>query len=181
MHAMQTIPEYLSRGNKPFEEVLRQASTAIPNETSALRRMALLMYGVESITLVHSLWTIYLRAGTGGIHSDRGQRVRSWPQEVQSSVVTKGDEKDDACQLYTETYLRLLEKKLKQCQTYLNAVLAHLHTVTTVVQTYVQQGLQAQRRDIEHKIALVQLDVNDQALEIAFAQQQPSHHQVSPT
>jgi hypothetical protein len=183
MHAMETIPEYLSRGNKPFEEMLRQASTVIPNETSALRRMALLMYHVVSIALIHSLWTIYLRSGTGAIHSDQGQCVRSWPREVQSSVVTKSDNNDDAaaCQLYTETYLRLLEKKLKQCQTELNAVQAHLHTVTTVVESYVQQGLQAQRRDTEHKIALVQFDVNDQALEIAFAQQQPSHHQVSPT
>ena len=181
MRVTETIPTYLARGNTLFEEVLRQASTVIPNETNALRRMALLMYHVESIALAHSLWTIYLKSGTGAIPSDQFQCVRSWPPEVQSSAVRKGDNKDEACQLYTETYLRRLEKKLKQCQLELNAVKARLHTVTTLVQSYVLQGLQTQRLDTEHKMALVQFDYNDQALEIAFAQQQPSHRQVSPT
>jgi hypothetical protein len=176
-----TTPNYLSKGNKSFDQLICQISCN--NIIEDLRQMAIVMYQLSMLSLQRSLWMTYLQSGTGKLKSNHqttevGPQI--WPAEVvQSKMNTKEPTNDNTWLTYVTKYLCELDTKIKQYQIELNVKKIPMSNYIQTIETYVQQGLESVRLEIEHKIALVQYDYNDRTLELAFLQHHPTEYQVS--
>ena len=177
----QTIPNYLANGNQHFEQIIGQA--VCPATIEELRQMAILMHQFSMIHLEKSLWTAYLQSGTGQLQSTYqtdGTGPHIWPPQVTQSMKNRKESTDDhACLTYVTQYLCELDDKMKHYQTALELKICRLSTYVQTLETYVQQGLESARLEIEYRIALVRYDYNDRTSELAFRQHHPTEDQVN--
>jgi mevalonate pyrophosphate decarboxylase len=71
------IAKYLSNSNKTFEDIISPIfqNTANPFNIEDLRQIAHLEYKLKLIDLNSSLWTTYLRSGTGKLNEDQQLQI----------------------------------------------------------------------------------------------------------
>ena len=177
----QTIPNYLANGNPHFEQIIGLA--LCPATIEELRQMAILMHQFSMVHLEKSLWMAYLQSGTGQLQSTYqtdGTGPHIWPPQVTQSMKNRKESTDDhACLTYVTQYLCELDDKMKHYQTALEVKISRLSTYVHALETYVQQGLESARLEMEYRIALIQYDYNDRTFELAFRQQHPTEYQVN--
>ena len=178
---IEAMPNYLSKKNKSFEDVIYRVSLSsllLKNKMKGLRRMAILMYKIMLIQIYHTLWSTYLKSGTGILKAKELPGMKVWPTDVKSLVIKQTANEDEACLACVNHYLRHLEDRMGHCRDELNRMKAQLCVDTQAIETFVQQGLQTRRLEMEHKVTLVHHDYNDRVLESEYLQQKPSKHQV---
>jgi hypothetical protein len=176
----ENIPFYLSKGSKSFKHIVEHVSS--PERIEEIRQMAILMYQLAIIHLQKSLWMTYLKSGTGKLKSCQTGKVGPaiWPVEVQSMMKGLINENDHTnCLTYVTDYLSDLENQIGQYQTELSMKKNQLSNYIQTIETFVQQGLDSTRLEIQHQIALVQYTYNDRVLELEYLQHTPTEHQVS--
>ncbi|CAF5043546.1 unnamed protein product, partial [Rotaria socialis] len=103
---LEMIPDYLTKKNKSFKEMIHQILSSITttttttteeksnNNTNELRRIAILIYKIMVIQSYRYLWKNYLKSGTGQlfIRSKTKQKLfysitlPIWPNEVKRIV-----------------------------------------------------------------------------------------------
>lgn len=147
--------------------------------------MALLIHELFMINLQKSLWTTYLRAGTGQLYIDRtvtNDKINPqiWPIEVQQSMRKHSIKSTDhtTTLTYVTQYLDGLNKKMEQYQSKLNVKKVQLSVYLKTIETFVRQTLESARLETEHHIALVQYNYQDRILELKYWQHNPSQKQV---
>ncbi|CAF1083685.1 unnamed protein product [Didymodactylos carnosus] len=177
---IEAIPNYLSKKNKSFKDVIYRASSSsslLKNKMKGLRRMVILMYKIMLIQIYHTLWSTYLKSGTGILKAKELPGVKVWPTEVKSLVMKQKANEDEACLACVNHYLRHLDDRMEHYRDELNRINGQLCVNTQTIETFVQQGLEARRLEMEHKVTLVHHDYNDRVLESEYLQQKPSKHQ----
>ena len=177
------VPYYLSKDSKSFQQVLSHVTSN--DMIEELRQMALLIHEHSMIKLETSLWTTYLKSGTGQLdvnqmHNDDKFNPQIWPIEVQQSMMKHSINNTDhfTCLTYVTQYICELDKKMEQYQTKLNVQKAQLLDYLKLIETFVRQTLESVRLETEHHIALVQYNYNDRVLELNYLSHNPTSHQV---
>ena len=178
---IEAIPNYLSKKNKSFEDFIYRVSSSsslLKSKMKGLRRMVILIYKIRLIQIYHTLWSTYLKSGTGMLRAKELPGVKVWPTEVKSSVMKQKANEDEACLACANHYLRHLDDRMEHYRDELNKINGQLCVDTQTIETFVQQGLEARRLEMEHKVTLVHHDYNNRVLEFEYLQQKPSKHQV---
>lgn len=148
-----------------------------------LRTIAVLIYQIKSLKILLSLWTTYLKSGTGQLHiNQRGPSV--WPTQVQTIVRKINNNvarnQNNACMQLVQERLDKFRTKMQQYEIQLDHLKRRLQgnkeTVFHTIEMFIQQNQENFREKIDHKINLVQYDYNDRVLELQFLQQNPSDY-----
>jgi hypothetical protein len=195
------IPNYLTKRNKSFQQIIHHVQSTITttvtvtaNKTNhgvELRKIAILIYKIMVIQTYHLLWIAYLRSGLGElIIPSKEQLLYSttipiWPKEIKTLLqLTKKTNKDDD-EIYlnfVNDHLHELDHQLKQYQTELNIKANNFNGYTLAIQkileTYIEQNLQSFRMKIEHQIELIHYDYHIRALKLEFFRYKPNADQV---
>ena len=178
---IETIPNYLAKKNKLFKDVIYQVSSSsslLKNKMKELRRMAILTHKIMLVQMFHTLWSTYLKSGTGILRATELPSMKVWPTEVKSLVTTQTTNEDEACLACVNNYLHHLNDRMEHYRNDLNRIKGQLGVDTQAIETFVQHGLETRRLEMEHKVTLVHYDYNDQVLEFEYLQLNPSKHQV---
>ncbi|CAF1390310.1 unnamed protein product [Rotaria sordida] len=190
---VEKIPNYLTKQNKSFEQLLDQALSTLTLETlnvgrDELRKIAILIYKTILIQIYLRLWTVYLRSGMGRLINQSCQQpliyptdLRIWPKEiktiVKSSKTNKTNE-NDTCMCFVKDYIHELNKQLKQYQIELNIKINNCKCYTPVLgeilEKYIKENLSSLNLEIDHKIEIIQYDYQIQALKIEYQRQKPT-------
>ena len=179
------IPHYLSQESKSFEQLLEQASLK-SNSIEELRQLAIRIYQISIIDLQKMLWTTYWKAGTGKLKSnhqtndDHHISPSLWPIEIQRMMKERINKTDDAsCLAFVTEHLSALDKEINQYQSELMIQKNQWFNYIQIIETFVRQGLEPIRMEIEHQIALVQYNYNDYVLELEYLRYNPTQYQVN--
>ena len=183
-----TIPDYLSKTNQAFEKKIHSILPSTIN-VEDLRKVAMLMYKIICLDLVHSLWIVYRKSGTGDLSSTLAIHQvdkKIWPIEVQTSMklskVQRHTDEDNPCLTFVNHYLHQFNDQSKQYRTQLNAktsrLVGYTRSLEHIIEKFVQQGLISKRIEIDREIALVQYHYTDVLLKRAFLTQNPNENQV---
>ncbi|CAF4683046.1 unnamed protein product, partial [Rotaria sp. Silwood2] len=120
---VENIPYYLTKESKSFQQITTDlSSTELIEE---LRQVAILIHELLMIDFHKSLWTIYLKSGTGQLqlnqmdHHHHPIQPHLWPLEVQKRMRQQSLDSTDmaACLTYVTQHLDQLNNKMKQYQT----------------------------------------------------------------
>ncbi|CAF3964074.1 unnamed protein product [Rotaria sp. Silwood1] len=190
------IPDFLTKRNKSFKQMIHQlistATMEISNKTKEeLRQIAILIYKLMFIEINYSLWTTYLKSGTGQlmIQSEKQPNYSTnlpiWPKEIkimiQKLVKMNATNENDIYINFISNKLHELDNQLKQYQTELNQKTNSFHGYTLqlqqLIETYIQQNLSSFRMEIEHKIELIHYDYYIEALKLEYYRQNPNEYQ----
>ena len=168
------VPPSLRRSNPLFANHMQ---TILPSSSrlKALRQVALLVHKMMTIDMVHELWIVYRKSGTGELPSPvsayRGD-LQVWITEVPSLTP----------QLVAHC-LNDLSEQHQQCQRELSAKTQAMPGYTRIIEytlaKFVKQGLKSFRMDIDRQIASVRYQYNDAILQRAYLAAKPNDHQVS--
>jgi hypothetical protein len=187
-HGNDDIPEYLCITNKSFEQIIRQITndTAYSMNIEELRQVAILMHQCTMIDLETSLWSTYLKAGTGTLKIEQpGPEI--WPTMLKSKIMALNNGEtdndiDDTCLKFVNKRLRQLDHDQHRYQAEINEkkinMDGYMTTIEPVIQTFIQENLRSLHIQYEYTIALIEYDYEDQRLELEFAQLEPNDHQV---
>ncbi|CAF2967501.1 unnamed protein product [Rotaria sp. Silwood2] len=178
----ENIPYYLSKESKSFQEITSHLS---PNELiEELRQMAIVIHQLFMIDLEKSLWTTYLKSGTGQLqlnHMDNDNIIHPhlWSVQVQKLVSKQSlDNTDTAtCLTYVTQHLDELDDKMKQYQTKYNMKKNQYLNYLSKIQTFVHQQLESARLTTEQQIALVRYNYNDHVFKLKFRTFNPTREQ----
>jgi hypothetical protein len=182
------IPEYLCITNKSFEQIIRQITndTAYSMNIEELRQVAILMHQCTMIDLETSLWSTYLKAGTGTLKIEQpGPEI--WPTMLKSKIMALNNGEtdndiDDTCLKFVNKRLRQLDHDQHQYQAEINEkkinMDGYMTAIEPVIQTFIQANLRSLHIQYEYTIALIKYDYEDQRLELEFAQLEPKDHHV---
>ena len=183
-----SVPHHLCRGNPLLS---RHMQLIIPSNSSleALREVALVMHKTMTMTIVHALWVVYRKSGTGElplpVSAYRGD-CRVWPPEVRSlakQLVEPSIDDDDACLRFVEHCLNDLREQHEQHQCELpiktRAVPGYTRIIESALEKFVKQGLASLQVDIDGQIASVRYRYNDTILQRAYLVTNPDYSQVS--
>ncbi|CAF4124668.1 unnamed protein product [Adineta steineri] len=190
------IPNYLTKKNESFKQLLHQAlSTTTPlddtDNKEELRKISILIYKTMLIQSYQLLWAAYLKSGTGQliIQSKKqltySTNVSIWPKEIitmlQPSKNMKKTNEKEICLKFVNDELNQLDRQLKQYQMELNVKTNNFQGYTLIIEqmieTYIEQNLHGVRVKIEHKIELIHYDYHIQALKLEYSGQNPSASQ----
>ncbi|CAF1559859.1 unnamed protein product, partial [Adineta ricciae] len=129
------MPEYLSESNQTFatiiDPVLQTSASAI--HIGDLQQIALLYHKLQLIELNISLWTTYLRSGTGKLHDNEqqpllplqatatagvtttsvGPHILTWPQELKTIMLADPTMKFHANEIDHDQSLNYVMKMLR--------------------------------------------------------------------
>ena len=185
-----TVPDYLSKSNQTLEKKIHSILPSTIN-VEELRKIALLMYKVISLDLVHSLWIVYRKSGMGELQSttliiNQIHIKKIWPREVQSfmrlSKFQAHQNEDDPCLTFVNHCLRQFNDQSEQYRKQLNMktsrLVGYTRSLEYNIEKFVQQGLISKRIEIDREIALVQYHYTDVLLKRAYLAQNPNEHQV---
>jgi len=182
------VPDYLSKANPSFEKKIHSIlpSTIMIED---LRKVAILIYKIISLELVHSLWIVYQKSGMGNLPSRltiNQINTKIWPIEVQSNMklckfqLEKND--PDPYLTFVNDCLHQFNDESEQYRKQLNMktsrLLGYTRSLACVIEKFVQQGLTAQRLEIDREIALVQYHYTDVLLKRTYLTQNPNENQV---
>ena len=198
------IPDYLTKGNKPFQQIMHQALSNIitmamfdddddrTHKLEELQKIAILIYQIMLIQTYQLLWATYLQSGMGQliIPSKRtlsySTTLSIWPKEIKSIVllsknVNKTNE-NESCSKLVNDHLNEQDHQLKQYRAELNTKANNFQSYTlsiqTLMETYIEQNLHSLRMEIEHKVELVYFDYHIQALKLEYCRHNPNDYQV---
>ena len=184
----KTIPDYLSQGNKSFEQFIsnQQISANSNLLIEELRTLAVLINEISTLNLQKSLWMTYLKSGTAQLVSkyqkDLVTKPQFWPpQMIQSMSIDRKNEDATSYLNYVTNQLSQYDDKIKNYEIELNQMKGKYLTSNyiKILEAYVQQGLTSIRRNIELQMALVQYDYSAHVLELIFLRNHPTDEQVS--
>lgn len=185
------IPDYLSVNNPFLNTVLDSLGLSMAY-LPGLRDVAILMHRLQLIDLVRSLWVTYRKSGTGHLPAPfpiDPSDTKIWPQEIRtlidSSWMYVDDEaNDDPYLSFVEQALAdLLAKSLKfeqQLQAKKRAFPNYSDKIEKKLDSIVRERLQFIRVDIEHQMALVEIDFNHTILKRALQALPANEYQVGP-
>ncbi|CAF1505373.1 unnamed protein product [Adineta steineri] len=164
-----------------------------------LRQIALLIYRCAVIELEQSLWSMYLKMGTGTWNIDSSSSSSSlsspeiWPMELKSTLLLipateiNGDDNnnnniDDRCLQYVNTRLRRLEYKQQKYTDELNAKIQSTDNYKLnfgpQIQLFIEENLQTLRIQYQYAIALTGYEYEDCRFEFEFLAQDPNQQQI---
>jgi hypothetical protein len=187
---IENIPNYLTKRNKSFRQMLGQALstmkiTTTDNNMEDLRKIAILIYKIKFIQTYQLLWAAYLKSGIGQLIISSKTKlsysttVRIWPKEIKNMNQTNENE---SCLKFVNNHLDELEHQLKQYQIELNLKANNFQGYTLTfqknIETYIEQHLYSLRMEAEHKIELVHYDYHIHALKLEYSRHNPNDFQV---
>ena len=198
--AIENIPDYLTKRNKSFQQIisqtLSQTTTTKLNDNNHkkedLRKIAILMYKIIFIPMYQRLWTVYLKSGIGQLIIPSKTKlpysttVSIWPKEIKSMLpvstnIDKTNENESCLKLVNDR-LHELDHQLKHYQIEFNMKInrfqGYLPTIRTSIETYIEENLHSLCMKIDHKIELIHFDYHIQALKIEYLRQNPNAFQV---
>jgi hypothetical protein len=198
---LENIPDYLTKRNPSFREMLHQALSTITTLASnqynnvhmdSLRHIAISIHKIMSIQLNHHLWTTYLKSGMGQLISSSEPKlsystaISIWPKQIKSFIkFPTGKETNHGHEFYlklVQNHLCELEQRLKQFQMEL-----HLKTrkfqgytvsVEKMIEAYIEQNLRRYRMEIANQIELIHYDCHIRALKLEYLRHQLNAYQV---
>ena len=200
---IENIPDYLTKRNKSFQQVISQALSKTTTETATklnddnhkkedLRKIAILMYKIIIIPIYQRLWTAYLKSGIGQLiipsktKLSYSTAISIWPKEIKSmlpvSTNTDNTNENESCLKLVNDRLDELDHQLKLYQTELNMKINHFQgyipTIRTTIETYIEQNLHSLRMEMDHKIELIHFDYHIRSLKLEYLRQNPNTFQV---
>ncbi|CAF3011673.1 unnamed protein product [Rotaria sp. Silwood2] len=193
---IQKIPDFLTKRNKSFKQMIRQvistATIEISNKTKEeLRQIAILIYKIMFVQTNYSLWTTYLKSGMGQLIIPLAEKfnfptnLHIWPKAIkilmQKSTKINTINENEICMNLVNIKLIELDNQLKQYQAELNKIrngfygyiLQHQH----LIERYIEQNMSSLRREIEHKIELIHYDYHIQAFKLQYLRHNPNNYQ----
>jgi len=197
---IEKIPNYLTKRNKSFQQIIHEVQsriTATANATDRLeelRKIAILLYKIMILQPYNILWTTYLRSGLGEliILSQQQQQQQQllystnipiWPKEIKTLLqLTNETNENEIYFNFVKKQLDELDHQLKQYQTELNIKANNFYgytlTIQKILETYIEQNLQSFRMKIEHQIELIHYDYHIRALQLEIFRHKPNADQV---
>ncbi|CAF1613165.1 unnamed protein product, partial [Rotaria magnacalcarata] len=200
---LEIIPNYLTKQNIPFKELIHQVLSSIittteksnnnNNNMDELRKIAILLYKIMVIQTYQYLWKTYFKSGTGQliIPSETKQKVSYsttlpiWPKEIKTIVLSNKKDTtngNEICLKFVNEHLYALQHQLKEYQQELNIKANNFQGYTISIQeklmTYIEQNLNSSlSRKIEHQVELIHYDYHIQALKLEYFQHKPNEYQ----
>ncbi|CAF1635790.1 unnamed protein product [Adineta steineri] len=192
---IEKIPNYLTKQNKSFKQILHQALSKITTTSSddtdkreELRKIAILIYRIMLIQSYQLLWAAYLKSGMGQliisskIKLSCSTTLSLWPKDIKTMVQSKNmDKTNDTYLKYVNDRLNELEQQLRQNQTELNIKAnrfqGYTSSVQKMIETYIEQNLYSIRMEIEHKVQLIHYDYHIHALKLEYFHHNPNKYQ----
>ncbi|CAF1320918.1 unnamed protein product [Rotaria magnacalcarata] len=197
---LEIIPNYLTKQNISFKELMHQVLSSIITTTEKLnnnmdeiRKIAILLYKIMVIQTYQYLWKTYFKSGTGQliIPSETKQKVSYsttlpiWPKEIKTIVLSNKKDKtngNEICLKFVNEHLYALQHQLKQYQQELNIKANNFQGYSISIQeklmTHIEQNLNSSlSKKIEHQVELIHYDYHIQALELEYFQHKPNDYQ----
>jgi hypothetical protein len=197
---IEKIPNYLTKKNKSFKQMLNQALSTMKittannnnNQMEELRKIAILIYKIMVIQSYHALWATYLKAGIGQLINQSQQdksiyptNISIWPKVIKKMIELTENNKtneNEICMAFVNNNLRQLDNQLKQHEAELKIQTTNFKDYTLAIQQmiepYIKQNLSGLYMEIEHKIQLIHYDYHIQALKVEYFRQNPNEYQV---
>lgn len=201
---LEIIPNYLTKQNKSFEEMIHHALSLIKtvsgksnihaNSMDKLRKIAKLIYRILVTQTYQYLWKTYFKSGTGQliIPSKTSQKlfysttVPIWPKEIKAIILANNKNKtneNEICLQFVNNHLNELQHQLKQYQNELNIEANNFQSYTfsiqNIIKAYIEKNLNSSlRKKIEHQVELIHCDYHIRALKLEFFRHKPNAYQV---
>ncbi|CAM4969512.1 unnamed protein product [Rotaria socialis] len=190
------IPNYLTKQNKSFKQIIDQALSTMAIQTTnhhdrkKLRHIVILLHKIKVIPMYHRLWTTYLKSGLGHLMMESKQKfnyptnLKIWPKEMktmlQSAMIDATNEHEIFVD-FVNHHLHELDHQFKHIQMEWNRKANNFNGYTLIVEKlfekYIEQNLSYLRMEIEHKIELIHYDYHMQAVKIEFSCHHPNEYQ----
>ncbi|CAF4536332.1 unnamed protein product [Rotaria socialis] len=197
---LEIIPNYLTKQNISFKELMHQTLSSIittteklNNNMDELRKIAILLYKIMVIQTYQYLWKTYLKSGTGQliIPYETKQKLSYpttlsiWPKEIKTIVLSNKKDKtneNEICLKFVNNQLNELQRQLKQYQQELNIKANNFQGYTISIQerlmTYIEPNLNSSlSKKIEHQVELIHYDYHIRALKLEYFQHKPNEYQ----
>ncbi|CAF4950055.1 unnamed protein product [Rotaria magnacalcarata] len=197
---LEIIPNYLTKQNISFKELMHQVLSSIittteklNNNMDELRKIAILLHKIMVIQTYQYLWKTYFKSGTGQliIPSETKQKLSYsttlpiWPKEIKTIVLSNKKDKtngNEICLKFVNDHLYALQHQLKQYQQELNIKANNFQGYTISIQeklmAYIEQNLNSSlSKKIEHQVELIHYDYHIRALELEYFQHKPNEYQ----
>ncbi|CAF4738995.1 unnamed protein product, partial [Rotaria sp. Silwood2] len=144
-----------------------------------LRHVAILIHHSMTSVLKRTLWTTFLKSGTGLLKTKQQQQesngLKMWPSLLKSMIKscshinhTENDVTDEICLNIVQTQLRRLEYQYEYYQNELKEKIKPLSnyeiTIAPILRTFIQQNLQSLQIAYEFAIAFIGYEYEDQRL-----------------
>ena len=194
------IPPYLSANNKAFDQMMHTvlALRASSFEMEDLRGIAVLLHRIAVLEIQQSLWTTYLRSGTGTLlnkippptTTTMNNNVSIWPMDVKKAMIkncptTNSDEIDDEmCRKYVNETLQSIINRRTEYEQELDVKKRRLCRIfPSDIEDAIQQFIEEEeisflRIEMQSKMISVEYAFKDRFFELEFEQLNPSYHQV---
>ncbi|CAF3676623.1 unnamed protein product [Rotaria sordida] len=180
----ENIPTYLLPTNSSFDQSIQKATLNITSSINIeeLRQIAILIYQFKKTDLEKSLWSSFLKSGTGILKTEQ-ESVKIWPdllkiiiQSFCNQLITNEDITDRVCFSITYAHLRRLEYRYRYYQGRLDdktkSIVNYELIIEPVLHQFIQEHLRSVQMDYEYKIAMISYDYEDQRLAYEIQQQQ---------
>ncbi|CAF3317900.1 unnamed protein product [Rotaria sp. Silwood2] len=197
----QDIPTYLLPTNQQFEQMIQNVThntMTCSINIDELRHVAILIHHSMTSDLKRTLWTTFLKSGTGLLKTKQQQQQQQqesngpkmWPSLLKSMIKscshidhTEKDVTDEICLNIVQTQLRRLEYQYEYYQNELKEKIKPLSnyeiTIAPILQTFIQQNLQSLQIAYEFAIEFIGYEYEDQRLAFQIKQQQKlNDHQI---
>ena len=194
---IEKIPNYLTKQNESFKQMLHQALSTmnIPigkNNMHELPKIAIVIYKTIFIQNYHTLWMTYLRSGMGQLLSPSQEpliyptNLPIWPKQVKVILKssTKMDQTDEnkIFNTFVNHYLHELDSEMKKYQIELNIKINNFNgytlTIQQMIETYIETNFQSFHTKTQHDIELIHYDYHIRALKLEYLRQHPNKYQV---
>lgn len=191
------IPNYLTKRNEPFKEMMSKVLSTIGmvttnNHRKELRKMIMLIYKIMVTQNYHLLWSTYLKSGMGQLITPSEKSFNYsvvlpiWPKEtkllLQKSIHFNQTNENEMHMTFVNNLINELNDQLKQYETDLNErknrFSHYTFTIQEIIDKYLEQNLSGLRREIEHQVKLIYYDYHIEALKRAYEQHNPNQYQV---
>ncbi|CAM4976341.1 unnamed protein product [Rotaria socialis] len=197
---LEIIPNYLTKQNISFKELMHQVLSSIittteklKNNMDELRKIPILIYKIMVIQTYQYLWKTYFKSGTGQliVPSETKQKLfysttlPIWPKEIKAIVLSNKKDRtneNEICLKFVNNQLNELQRQLKQYQQELNIKANNFQGYTISIQeklmTYIEPNLNSSlSKKIEHQVELIHYDYHIQALKLEYFQHKPNEYQ----
>ena len=179
LEANLQIPSYLSSIHETdFAKMIEEHAPALdrPVNKEAVRHATVLTHHLTILTLEQSLWTCYLKCGTGTLTSNITDRI-FWP----ASVVT-GRTSNHDCLEFVQRRLCDLENEERTLHEQWNQKKTQIDDYEGIwakpIRAFVVEQTESSRQNIRHQIEMVEFEHRAYRLEGDFLKASPSTAQV---
>ena len=160
-----------------------------------LARITILIHQLNVLELETSLWTQYLRSGTGVLRPHQSN-LHVWPSNIQTMarlgqrVITTNDINqmqihDAQCLRFVNEYLNKLNEiqyaLQKKLQLKIEEFPYYTININDILQAFTEEQTQSLRLQYEYEIKMVDFTYRERVLDHAFQQQNLNQQQVNHT